>query len=48
MAAVEITETEQMGQGKAVPSEPLEPGGGAPLTPGEPHGWGFTVGKEGS
>ena len=38
MAAVEIKETEQTGQGKAVPSEPLEPGGGAPLTPGEPHG----------
>ena len=38
MAAVEIKETQQTGQGKAVPSEPLEPGASAPLTPGEPHG----------
>ena len=39
MAAVEIKENEQAGQGKAVPSELLGPGAGAPLTPGEPHGW---------
>ena len=40
MAAVEIKENEQAGQGKAVPSELLGPGAGAPLTPWKPHGWG--------
>ena len=37
-AGVGRKETEQMGQAKALLSEPLGPGASAPLTPGEPHG----------